>query len=296
MKFALTSNQYKDPAYQVLIRVHQFLKERGVEVLVDLRNCAKETEGLGFHFTSDFRQADLVLSLGGDGTFLNAVHFIEEESIPIVGINLGSVGFLAQIELETLEGGLERLVKGDYSIEERMRIEARCYDEDGRETFRGIALNEVLLSRGSSQRIIPLQLNIDGTPIEIIRCDGLIVGTATGSTGYAMAAGGPIIAPNLSVIEVTPVCPYALHSRTYLLSPDNEISLEMHDYPFEATLSVDGREQTPFLAGHRAVLTRYHQPLKLVRLQEHPFFQNLPEKLRDRSSSGLRYGERREER
>ena len=282
MRFALTSNLYKDPAFQTLQRVHDSLVRLGADVMIDARHCQ---EGLDFpcEMTADFSSADMLISMGGDGTFLNAVHSLRPYDVPLVGINLGSVGFLAQIDLQDLEKSLERLISGDYTIEERMLIDVYAEHADGERFYEASALNEVLLSRGKSQRVVPVRLFLDDTYIELIRCDGILLGTSTGSTGYAMAAGGPIIDPKMHVLEMTPVCPYSMQNRTYVLHPDTRVRLELAPYPKTALLTADGREEIRFLSGDRAYISQAARPIRLVRLQEQNFFQALPDKLRVRS-------------
>ncbi len=284
MKFAISANPYKDPGYLTLLETCRYLLAQGAQVLVDQRNRSPEGEALGLQYREDFSGADVILSLGGDGTFLNAVHSTRCYDIPIVGVNLGSVGFLAEIRVESLHEDLDRLLARDYSIEERMMLHVAAWHADGQRYFEAQALNEALLSRGYSQRIVPARLYLDDSYIETVRCDGLIVGTPTGSTGYAMAAGGPIVQPNSQLIQITPVCPYSLQNRSYILDSATVVRLELGDYPFVATLSADGRQETAFRSGDCVEIRRAERSLRLIHFRAPNFFQILPEKLRTRTS------------
>ncbi len=281
MKIGIMSNYYKDPSGSMLERVCRFLKERACVLKVERQMPDESNEDVDRR--TDFKDIDLMISMGGDGTFLNAVHALKSKQVPIVGINLGSVGFLTEIRPSDLENGLERVLAGDYFIEERMLLMITCKDAEGKEKYQAFALNEALLSRGASQRIIPVELFFDGRYIETIRCDGLLVATPTGSTGYAMAAGGPIVHPDLELLSITPICPYSLHNRSYLLNPDTTVSLSLDHYPAVASLSADGRTDMDFVYGDRVTISMSDQKLKRICLHEKHFFEDLPDKLRGRA-------------
>ncbi len=282
MKIGLTSNYYKDPHGTMLLRVQDYLLSQGCELVIERQTPELEIEQTS-ETRTDFSDIDIMVSLGGDGTFLNAVQAMNRKQVPIVGVNLGSVGFLTEILPNELEVGLKRVLTGEYSIEERMLLNVRCVNKDGHEKFSELALNEALLSRGASPRIIPVQLYFDGRYIEDIRCDGLLVSTPTGSTGYAMAAGGPIVHPDLELLSITPICPYSLHNRSYLLNPSTEVSLGIAPYPSMAVLSVDGRNEVHFVHGDRVFVSRAEEKLLRICLHDSNFFEGLPDKLRGRS-------------
>lgn len=281
MKFGLISNYYKDPQGKMLQRVRDFFTARACELVIDRQSV--EANEFEENNPTDFSDIDLMISMGGDGTFLNAVHAMNRRQVPIVGINLGSVGFLTEIRPSEVEAGLSRLLDGDYFIEERMLLDVTCVDVEGRVKYSELALNEALLSRGASQRIIPVQLYFDQRYIENIRCDGILVATPTGSTGYAMAAGGPIVHPDLQLVSITPICPYSLHNRSYLLSPATEVSLQLDHYPADASLSVDGRNEVAFKRGDTVHVRRAHEKLQRICLNDSNFFEGLPDKLRGRA-------------
>lgn len=285
MKIGIVSNYYKDPKAEMLERVKAYFLKNGCDVQIDRQQEEREPKA-GTEKAIDFSQIELMVSIGGDGTFLNAVHAMHRRQVPIVGINLGSVGFLTEIRPHALEQGLARLLRREYSIEERTLLDVRCTCADGRLKFSELALNEALLSRGAAPRIIPVKLYFDGQYIEDIRCDGLLVATPTGSTGYAMAAGGPIVHPDLELLAITPICPYSLHNRSYLLNPDTIVNLELSPYPAHALLSVDGRSEVQFDQGDKVTVSIAKEKLQRIRLHEGNFFVDLPDKLRGRAYTG----------
>jgi NAD+ kinase len=289
MKVGLLTNAYKDPGFHFSKKVSRLLQELGCTVTVIHQNDAKNQDGHAIFTESDatFQGCDLVLSLGGDGTFLNAVHASYRGDVLLAGVNLGSLGFLTDMQPESIEADLKRLVSGDYRIEKRMMLDCAVSSSHGwggppDSLQGGFALNEVVLSRGNSPRILPIELWIDGTMIEVIPCDGLMVSSPTGSTGYAMAAGGPIIQPQLELMQITPICPHTLHNRSYIISPDSLVELKMRYYPFTPLLSIDGQQDILLDCRQMIRIHKADRPLRIARLEEGSFFRTLPEKIHGR--------------
>ena len=282
-RVALLRDRYKDPEALVCARIATILERLGCEAVI-----LPEASGIdGAARLADVVEGaagiDLVLSLGGDGTFLRAVHLAWPDDCPVLGVNLGSLGFLAEVDVAEAEGAMARLVAGDYQRESRMMLSASLRDGEGRERERGFALNEILLTRAGNPRIVSVDFYIDGDYIERIAGDGVMVSTPTGSTGYAMAAGGPIADPTLEVLQLTPVCPHSLHNRSYLLPPERELTLRLGPYPYDALLSIDGRRHLPFGPDDAVHIVRADKPLTMIRLAAPSFFRDLPDKLRGRA-------------
>ena len=275
------SNVYKDPGYQILYQVAEAITKLGGEPVYTVTATGERADEATM--ASSFACCDVIISMGGDGTFLNAVHGSPEPGIPILGMNLGSLGFMAEVQRDEIRPALDRIINGDYQIEERMMLDVRSVNRFGEETFHGFALNEVLLSRGGNSRIVPIELSLDGRYIELISADGLMVSTPTGSTGYAMAAGGPSVHPSMNLLQITPVCPHSLHNRTYIVPPTGVVKLNLRQYPYMAMLSADGREEIPFADTDEVELKQAERKLRLIRLQDHNFYQELPGKLRGRA-------------
>lgn len=281
MRIGLVSNAYKDPGFQVLYQVADVITKLGAEAVYSLPSEHGRADDSAVDFC--FSNCDVIISMGGDGTFLNAVHGNSETSIPILGMNLGSLGFMAEVQRDEIRPALNRIMNGDYTVEQRMMLDVVSRNRFAEETFRGFALNEVLLSRGGNSRIVPIELNLDGRYIELISCDGLMVTTPTGSTGYAMAAGGPIVHPSMSLMQITPVCPHSLHNRTYIVPATSVVKLNLRQYPYLAALTADGREEIPFEDTDEVEIRQSERKLNLIRLQDHNFYQELPGKLRGRA-------------
>ncbi|MDI9498101.1 MAG: NAD(+)/NADH kinase [Bacillota bacterium] len=275
-RVGLLSDPYKDPGARTAAELTRLLQAQGCATLRLQRDASDELR-------RRICDLDLVISLGGDGTFLNAVHLAWPHEVPVLGVNLGSLGFLAEVDPAALETAVAALAEGRCQIEPRMMLETLIEDGSGQEKGRGFALNEVLLTRASNLRIVPIDLSINGRTIERVTCDGLMVSTPTGSTGYAMAAGGPIVDPTLELLQLTPVAPHSLHNRSYVLTPDSVVCLTLGPYPYDALLSVDGRQHMHIRFGDRIHVRRAATRLQLLRLGASAFFRDLPQKLRGRA-------------
>ena len=270
----LVSNAYKDPDLRIT---------RHLAAALEQRDCQVSIEAAASPQTGCLPGCDLLVSLGGDGTFLNAAHRAYACDIPVLGINLGSLGFLAEVDRDEIDDAVERIAAGDYMLDERLMLEVDCRDEAGRQKLHGYALNEALLTRAGNPRIVPIELWINDTYIELIAADGLMVSTPTGSTGYAMACGGPILDPRLNILQITPVAPHSLHDRSYIVPDTDRLTFRMRLYPEPALLTIDSREETPFRDSDEVHISKAERPLKVAQLVEHNFFQELPEKLRGRA-------------
>lgn len=222
----------------------------------------------------------LALTLGGDGTLLNVAKEVASAGIPVCGINLGQLGFLTHIEVSKIQTGLQQLFAGDYRIEERLMLETVIIRN--KETIQlPPALNDVVVTKGGFSRLIRLNLYIDNQFTETYPADGLIVATSTGSTGYSLSAGGPIISPNLKVTVITPICPHSLNSRSLIISEEEEVKISFqattHD---DVALTVDGQKVYSLMADDCILVRRSALRAKLVRFLESGFYETLHSKLR----------------
>lgn len=222
---------------------------------------------------------ELVIVLGGDGTFLRAAELARSVEIPVLGVNLGRIGFLAEAEADSIDAVLERVVARDYRIEERMTLDI-AVRVDGRIVSRGWALNEASLEKGPRLGVLGALLEVDGRPVSSFGCDGVLVSTPTGSTAYAFSAGGPVVWPNLEVILVVPNNAHALFARPMVTSPDAAIAVEVEADGHDAVVFCDGRRKMLVPAGGRVEVTRSETPVKWVRLSRAPFTDRLVRKFR----------------
>jgi NAD+ kinase len=222
---------------------------------------------------------ELVLVLGGDGTFLRAAELARNVEIPVLGVNLGHIGFLAEAEAEAIDSVLDHVVNANYRVEERMTLDI-VVRVDGRIAHRGWALNEASLEKGPRLGVLGVVLEVDGRPVSSFGCDGVLISTPTGSTAYAFSAGGPILWPNLESILVVPNNAHALFARPMVTSPDSSIAIEVEASGYDAMVFCDGRREMVVPAGGRLEVTRCGTPLKWVRLDSAPFTDRLVRKFR----------------
>jgi NAD+ kinase len=223
---------------------------------------------------------DALVVLGGDGTFLRAARAVAEIDVPLLGINLGKVGFLSKAEAGELETVLERIVAGDYTLDERMVIEGRILRGGGvGEGERHIALNDIVIARGSLARVCRLDVSIDDTHLATFIADGLVVASPTGSTGYSFSAGGPILDPISRNMVVTPIAAYLSAIRSVVVSPEQVVRCRIVD-AHEALVSVDGREDLPISVGDVVEVHAMERPIRLVEPRgAQPFWDLLRQKV-----------------
>jgi NAD+ kinase len=222
---------------------------------------------------------ELVLVLGGDGTFLRAAELARTAKTPVLGVNLGGIGFLAEAEAEGIDTVLEHVVTRDYRVEDRLTLDVAVRAE-GRIVDRGWALNEVSLEKSPRLGVLGVVLEVDGRPVSTFGCDGVLVSTPTGSTAYAFSAGGPVLWPDLEAILVVPNNAHALFSRPMVTSPDATIAIEVEAGGHDALVFCDGRREMLVPAGGRLEATRCGTPVKWARLDSAPFTDRLVRKFR----------------
>lgn len=226
---------------------------------------------------------DLVVVLGGDGTFLSAAGRIARagNEVPLLGVNFGSLGFLTEVTLAELQSSIETALEGQPRIDTRMMLRARIMDgETSRHDF--VALNDVVITRGALSRIIDLSVSVDGEFVARFRADGLIIASPTGSTAYNLAAGGPIVHPSLQALVLTPIAPHTLTNRPVVLPASAVVAIHsLGDGPApEVIVTIDGQTAVPLDATHTVVVERAARPLRVVRATGRSYFQVLRQKLK----------------
>ncbi|MEM7564453.1 MAG: NAD(+)/NADH kinase [Pseudomonadota bacterium] len=223
-------------------------------------------------------KADLVISLGGDGTLLTAARALIDKETPLLGINLGRLGFLADVSFDDFESYLEAVVKGKYTVERRFFIEGEYFD--GEESLGTcVALNDIILHSYESSSMIEYEISSGGDLIHIQRSDGVIVTTPTGSTAYALSGGGPIMHPSLETLAIVPICPHTLSNRPIVLPANQAIDVRLGQEGMVAKLSFDGHSQVIMHSQSRVRITRYPQPLTLLHPEDYDYFEVLRAKL-----------------
>lgn len=227
----------------------------------------------------DPSRLDALLTLGGDGTLLRGARIISPYPVPILGINLGRLGFLTCCNVDQLSGALMRFARHDYFAENRMALQARVIDVHGRERQKWIALNDVVLHKGGFARLASVRVAANGETIAYYAADGVVLSTPTGSTAYSLSAGGPVVYPTLETILVTPVSAHTLAIRPVVLPSSCEVTLQAEDGPDELLVTIDGQVGTTFAPGETLSVCRAEGGVLIVRFPGTSFFSTLRQKL-----------------
>lgn len=221
---------------------------------------------------------ELVIVLGGDGTILRAAELVRGSSAPLLGVNLGHVGFLAESERDDLAEAVNRVLERDYQVEERMTLAVRV-KVDREVVYETWALNEATVEKASRERMLEVVIEVDGRPLSTFGCDGVVMSTPTGSTAYSFSAGGPVVWPSLDVMLLVPLSPHALFGRPLVVGPDSVFAVEILDRtPGVGVLWCDGRRTHELAPGARVVVRRSPVPVRLARLHPGPFTDRLVNK------------------
>ncbi|MFO1461921.1 MAG: NAD(+)/NADH kinase [Verrucomicrobiota bacterium] len=221
-------------------------------------------------------QTDLLIVLGGDGTMLRAAREVSGSATPLLGINLGNLGFLTAVSPEQLPSALRKLWEGRFELEERSLLEADVRQGSSSATI--LALNDVVLARGQASRLIELGVEVNGELLTRYRCDGLIASSPTGSTAYSLAAGGAIVAPDAEVLMLTPICPHTLSIRPVVINLRARVDVTLVSDRLTASVTADGQQQLELAPGDRVTIRRSERTVRLVRLSGSSFYATLRQK------------------
>ena len=274
-KFCILANKEKDENLLVTQKVQACLSGYGKQVSVLVDDFSEET---GKQISKI--EADCVLVLGGDGTLIRAANRLLGTGIPLFGINLGTLGFLTETGIAGMEQALEQLVNGQYDMETRMMLQVNAGED-----FADTALNDVVITRSGFSRLISVRVYVNEKLVDTYRGDGVIVATPTGSTGYNLSAGGPVVLPNASLIVITPICPHSLNARSIIVSDKDSLRLviekEKKTQEEEAIVTVDGRNAKELRAADWITIEKSVGVTYLVKLRDRTFFEILREKFRN---------------
>jgi NAD+ kinase len=272
MMIALFPNEMKDQSLKIATEVCQFLKAKKSDVVAEDRLASM----IGARPLSEveINKINFRISLGGDGTILRLVHRHPNLQCPLLGINLGSLGFLADIPLHDIYSSLEDLLEGNYTVQERMMMEGHA--SKGNTCF---AVNEVVVHRAQNPCLIDLAIYVDGKYLNTFSADGIILSTPSGSTAYSLAAGGPILSPELDAFVITPICPHTISNRPIVLLPKQEIQIKYLSSHLPVEISFDG--MSSFNLDAQEIFTSFvsSKRFQLVNLARHDYFFTLREKL-----------------
>lgn len=272
--------KHKSPEIaEPLLKLADFLVTMGLNVVVDNVTA----EHLVPHPYSEIAleemggKVDLAIVLGGDGTLLNVARMLAPFDIPLVGVNQGRLGFLTDISIDTMQRTIAGMLRGEFVTEKRMLLSGSV-SRDGKHIFDSLAFNDVVIHGGISSRMLEFEVRIDGEYLYNQRADGLIVSTPTGSTAYALSAGGPILHPALEAIALVPVSPHTLSNRPIVLKSESKLEILMHRSE-EARVRFDGHTHFDLNGSDKVTVTRYSKPVCLLHPEGHSYYHTLREKL-----------------
>lgn len=283
MKAVLTPNPYRDRNFKLVEQAVSILRDAGVET----RICLPFDVDKSFELPKDFklhdlhreiRNADVLICFGGDGTILHSSKIATKHHVPILGVNVGTMGFMAELEAGEL-AQLAKLPKGEFTLEKRMMLHVTVENE-GKELFNEIALNDAAITKGAIARVIQVSVECDGVEASSFSGDGVIVSTPTGSTAYSMSAGGPIVEPSAQNIIITPICAHAVNTKGIVTAPYRTISVRLGKLGRRnAFLSVDGGRAFRLSLGDVVTVRKAEQETSLVRLKQTSFYEILNNKI-----------------
>lgn len=285
--FLVYTNRHKDKNLVLTKKICDYLRQKGQKATVKTEEgdfkerISTDTDDIPADIPQD---VDCMIVLGGDGTVLQAARETKKLHIPIIGVNLGTLGYMTEIEPANLKESLDRLIAGDYEQESRMMLNGKAYLSDGR-TEEGWALNDIVITRSGSLQIIQFNIYVNGQFLNDYKADGMIVTTPTGSTGYNLSAGGPLVEPRAKLIVLTPICPHSLNQRSIILSPEDVIEIEIPQgregriQTVEA--SFDGTHVIPLETGDRIRIVQSEKITEFIQLNQVSFLEVLHKKMSD---------------
>lgn len=277
----LVVNIEKAGGMDTALKMVEWLEARAVRVYLTQKQLNQEEFGAldWFAATEARPQLDCIIVLGGDGTLLQTARAVAKAQIPILGVNFGQLGFLTEIEVGGIFSALEKLLAGEYTIEERMMLDAMV-KRDGEIVEHAIALNDVVIAKGACARLISLHVYVDDELTGTLPADGVIVATPTGSTAYSMSAGGPLIPPTMEVILITPICPHSLTSRPFVLCKNSKVRVIVASHVERAMFTLDGQVGFRLRQHDEILISRFTEKAKFIKLEGRSFFNVLSEKLK----------------
>lgn len=275
MKILLVVNEQKDKDFALTNEIVDLIGNRA-EVYAEKIHRDKNIKNVTYISEEEYSDVDIILVLGGDGTLLGISKISAKLNIPVVGVNLGRLGFLSEIEKESLKDDLDKLLSGNFKIQERMMISAKTRDKENE-----CALNDIIITRENSlPKILEFDVYLDDEFVDHFMADGIIISTPTGSTAYSLSAGGPIADPSMKIMIITPICPHKMYSRTIIVPNNKKITIKNRSQDDScAIVATDGQLIGKIKSGETVVVTESKDSFKLIKLHGFKFFSVLHEKL-----------------
>lgn len=280
--FYVVANRSKDPAGAVAHEIMKYLVSKG-------KHCTcqpydEDLESTQYRYTNAKKVpvgVECIIVLGGDGTLIQAARDLKQLDLPLWGINIGTLGFLTDAEKDSMYQAMDSLMANDYIVDKRMMLEGTVY-RNGQEIFYNTALNDIVINRSGSLRVIDFDIFVNGEYLSSYSADGVIVSTPTGSTAYSLSAGGPIVKPQAEILVITPVCPHTLNKRSIILGRDDEVVIKMSDnkgLSEQRVASYDGELFCNMITGDEIVIKKAEQKISFIKTNKLSFLQLVREKL-----------------
>ena len=273
-RFFIVTNDGKDADRKITEKVKRLLEAGGKTCIL----CQKDEQKCILQ-ESVPEQMDCAVVIGGDGSLIEVARLLKDRDVPVLGINMGTLGYLTEVELSHIEEAMEQIVRGDYLEESRMMLTGIF--EDGRQD---VALNDIVVSRKGELRVIHFKLYVNGELLNSYEADGVIISTPTGSTAYNLSAGGPIVEPTAAMIVITPICSHALNTRSVVLSAEDEIVIEIgrgrHGMTEEVFVTFDGADKVNLVTGEKVTIQKSEATTKILKLSQVSFLETLRRKMK----------------
>jgi len=284
-RIGVVVKRHQPDALQTLCKLTEWLNQKGISLVggpeIERERIEQET-GCAVQVVPETELAtsvDLILVLGGDGTMIGTARMVGDTEVPVIGVNYGGLGYLAEFRIEELFAALESILKGEYKLEKRVMLAVELFrGEDN--VSRNRVLNDVVINKSALARIIEIDAYLNSQFVNSFRADGLIVSTPTGSTAYNLSAGGPVIYPSMNAIVITPICPFTLSNRPIVVPDESEIELRLKTEEEEVALTLDGQVGFPLKVADRVVIRKSRTTFNLVQPMNRNYFEVLRDKLR----------------
>lgn len=281
-KFYIVTNKVKDPDYSFTYEIMNYLKGLGLECLCqDFNEDLKYTK---YRYTNADKipdDVDCIIVLGGDGTLIQASRDLNRRNIPMLGVNIGTLGFLTDVDKDNIYDALSAIIKNDYEIDSRMMLHGSVY-RNGELIYENTALNDIVINRCGTLKVIDFDVYVNSEFLNAYSADGVIIATATGSTAYSLSAGGPIVQPNAEMMMITPICPHTLNKRSIILAQNDRIEIVMSDnkgLKEERVASFDGELFCKMVTGDRIIIERAESKADFIKTNKLSFLQLIGKKM-----------------
>jgi len=277
MNFGIITNPKKEKAQKLIEEITNWIEKKGAGVIISENEVMAKKRPDLVRKISDFKiECDVILVLGGDGTFLKAIDYCYGTDIPLIGVKLGKLSFLTELEVDKLYWGLEKILAKDFRTEQRMLLSCKTEDKKHQQL---IALNDCAITKSSFGKVIETRIYVNDNFYNTYKGDGIIFATPTGSTAYSLSAGGPFVSPRISAIIMTPVCTHSLFSRSVIFSPDDEIMVKVSSESGKVGVSIDGKHKIRIDFENKIYIRKADKYIKILTFGNIPFYNSFKQRL-----------------